>query len=167
MNRPPTLGWSIPAARGERGELFDRVHLSARRRTRSGTGRDDADMTHPHGRLASLDRSHGCYTSKLTDPLWSGPHDRCNDFGAAPPPISVEPGPPPPPGREGRIFDKPGPDLNGGKPCSDADDDVLRTNVAAAIGLLETAAVLRRSGTPFEVYKRARKLGLWQGPRSR
>jgi hypothetical protein len=54
------------------------------------------------------------------------------------------------------------PDLNDGKPWSDADDDVLRASVAKGTGLLEVAAVLCRSGTPFEVYKRGVLLGLWQ-----
>jgi len=53
------------------------------------------------------------------------------------------------------------PDLKDGKPWSDADDDVLRASVAKGTGLIEVAAVLRRPGTPFEVYKRGMKLGLW------
>jgi hypothetical protein len=90
--------------------------------------------------------------------------------------MSGEPGPPSPPVRDGRIFgppDKSGPDLKDGKPWSDADDEVLRANVAAGCSLVETAAALCRSGTPFEVYERAKKLGLrqWQpaerSPKSR
>lgn len=57
-------------------------------------------------------------------------------------------------------MDKPGPDLNDGKPWSDADDTVLRASIAAGNSLLETASLLCRSGTPFEVYKRAVKLGV-------
>ena len=54
------------------------------------------------------------------------------------------------------------PNLKDGKPWSDADDDVLRSSVAKGTGLLEAAAVLCRSGTPFEVYKLGVMLGLWQ-----
>ena len=54
------------------------------------------------------------------------------------------------------------PNLKDGKPWSDADDDVLRSSVAKGTGLLEAAAVLCRSGTPFEVYKRGVMLDLWQ-----
>jgi hypothetical protein len=59
-----------------------------------------------------------------------------------------------------------GSDLNDGKPWSDADDEVLRASVAGGSGLLETATLLGRSGTPFEVYKRGIKLGLWRGRRT-
>jgi hypothetical protein len=70
-----------------------------------------------------------------------------------------------------RIFgpmDKPC--LNDAKPWSAADDSVLRASVAGGVGLIEAAAVLSRSGTPFEVYRRGVKLGLWRGreePRQR
>jgi hypothetical protein len=39
---------------------------------------------------------------------------------------------------------------------------VLHASVAGGAGLLEAAAALHRSGTPFEVYKRGVRLGLWQ-----
>jgi hypothetical protein len=61
------------------------------------------------------------------------------------------------------------PDINDGKPWSDADDKVLRASIVGGNGLLETASLLCRSGTPFEVYKRAKHLGLtqWQSARRR
>jgi hypothetical protein len=61
-----------------------------------------------------------------------------------------------------------GPDPKHRKPWSDADDEVLRASIAGGNGLLETASLLCRSGTPFEVYKRARELGLrWHEDRKR
>ena len=86
--------------------------------------------------------------------------------------------PPSLPVRDGRIF---GPldksldakDVNDGKPWSGFDDGVLRASVEGGSDLLETALRLCRSGTPFEVYKRAKQLGLkqWQpaerSPKSR
>jgi hypothetical protein len=55
------------------------------------------------------------------------------------------------------------PDINDGKPWSETDDEDLRASVAVGDTLPNTAMFLCRSGTPFEVAERAKKLGLkWQ-----
>jgi len=54
-------------------------------------------------------------------------------------------------------------DVKDGKPWSSFDDGVLRASVEGGSDLFETALRLCRSGTPFEVYQRAKHLGLKQG----